>query len=125
MQILYHMYRLRRADIILTAILLVLSGALFFVRPSYGEASYVEVTSAGNGRETYPLAVDRIIEVEGTGNRIEIKDGSVRMTDTDCPDELCIRTGSISKSGQTIVCLPNRVTVRIVGEESGYDTIAR
>ncbi len=119
------MYRLRRADIILTAILLVLSGALFFVRPSYGEASYVEVTSAGNGRETYPLAVDRIIEVEGTGNRIEIKDGSVRMTDTDCPDELCIRTGSISKSGQTIVCLPNRVTVRIVGEESGYDTIAR
>ena len=46
------------------------------------------------------------------------------MTDADCPDKLCVKTGRISKTGETIVCLPHRVVVEIIGaaaDDSGVD----
>ncbi|MFR4337598.1 MAG: NusG domain II-containing protein [Lachnospira pectinoschiza] len=50
------------------------------------------------------------------------------MTDADCPDKLCVKTGMISKTGETIVCLPHRVVVEIIGaaaDDSGVDSIVR
>lgn len=43
----------------------------------------------------------------------------------DCPDKLCIHQGKISHTGETIACLPNRVTVRVIsGAASNVDSIA-
>ena len=52
----------------------------------------------------------------GTGLKgfIEISNGEVRMLEMDkkiCPDSICSNTGWISKKYQSIVCLPNRITV--------------
>ena len=56
----------------------------------------------------------------------EIKDGYVTMTEADCPDHLCMKQKRISKTGGTIVCLPNRVVLEIVSRESseGPDVVA-
>jgi hypothetical protein len=35
------------------------------------------------------------------------------MEYADCPDKLCIRQGIVSRSGERIVCLPNRVSITI------------
>lgn len=48
-------------------------------------------------------------------NSLIIENGSVRMLEASCPDQVCVHTGAIDKPGQTIVCLPNRVVIEISG----------
>lgn len=45
-------------------------------------------------------------------------DGYVWVKDSCCPNKLCVKTGKIHTQGQTIVCVPNRVVVRIVGADA-------
>ena len=81
------------------------------------EASQVRITVAGEEYGTYSLSEDQRIEINDT-NVCEIQDGEVHMTEADCPDQLCIHQGSIHIQGETIVCLPNRVTVEITGNDT-------
>lgn len=81
------------------------------------EASQVRITVAGEEYGTYSLSEDQRIEINDT-NVCEIRDGEVHMTEADCPDQLCIHQGSIHIQGETIVCLPNRVTVEITGNDT-------
>ena len=46
-------------------------------------------------------------------NVIEIAEGGVRMKEADCPDQICVSRGLIQKSGQSIVCLPHRLVIRL------------
>ena len=46
-----------------------------------------------------------------------IRDGNVWVEDSICPDHLCEKTGSIRKEGQVILCLPEKVALRIIPEE--------
>ena len=45
--------------------------------------------------------------------------------EADCPDKLCVSQGKISRSGQTIICLPNKTMVTIKGGKSEYDGVAQ
>ncbi|MDR2903705.1 MAG: NusG domain II-containing protein, partial [Clostridiales bacterium] len=59
-------------------------------------------------------------------NTVEIRDGAARMAKADCPDGLCLKQGQIRHTNETVVCLPNRVTVEIIGGERGaFDGIAQ
>jgi hypothetical protein len=49
-------------------------------------------------------------------NIIEIKNGEVRIIDADCPDKMCVKAYAISKLGQSLICLPHKLVVRIIGE---------
>ncbi|MFA5561958.1 MAG: NusG domain II-containing protein [Eubacteriales bacterium] len=71
---------------------------------------------------TYPLAEDRVIDIESGGYHLHlrIEAGTVRVTDTDCPNRLCQKVGTISRVGQVIVCVPAAVLVSIDGE-ADYD----
>jgi len=40
------------------------------------------------------------------------------VTDADCPDRLCVKQRAISKQGETIVCLPHRLIVKIEGGDA-------
>lgn len=53
-------------------------------------------------------------ETVDTGtNTVVIKDGVVYMSDASCKNQICVNTGKISKKGESIVCLPNKVIVEI------------
>ncbi len=56
---------------------------------------------------------------------LQIKDGAVRILKVSCPRKICQQMGWIKNSGEVIVCLPNRLIVR-VGEQTGgnWDAIA-
>jgi hypothetical protein len=47
-----------------------------------------------------------------------VEEGAVRVGQSSCPNHFCQRQGAISKSGEAVVCLPNRLLVRIVGPPS-------
>lgn len=66
----------------------------------------------------------REIDVDGH-NKVVIAGGEVWMESADCPDKLCVGQGRISRSGQTIICLPNKVMVTIKGGKSEYDGVAQ
>jgi hypothetical protein len=66
-----------------------------------------------------PLSKDQELEIPLTNgkNTLRIKDNAVSMKTADCPDQICVRHKPISRSGETIVCLPHKVVVEITGEE--------
>ncbi len=53
----------------------------------------------------------------------EIKNHQIRFLNVDCPDHLCEQFGFLSHPGQTAVCMPNRVSVTIVGRDAATDGI--
>lgn len=118
-------FGIKRGDLILAAALLILSAAsaviIAFLQPP---PEYVSVRE--NGLEICRLPLDRDCRYSiGSGNIIEISGGSVRMIYADCPNKICVRTGAISRGGQSIVCAPHRVTVTVTGgkNDQSYDAI--
>ena len=77
-----------------------------------------EVTVDGEFYGTYSLKKDQIVEIvvnEEVTNVLQIKNGKADMIKADCPDLLCVHQRAISNQNETIVCLPNKVVVEIVG----------
>ncbi len=76
----------------------------------------------------FSLNEDTVYEIngyEGGKNTLIIKDGEAYVVDSSCPDHLCEHMGKISKVGQSVICLPNRVVVEIADyKESEFDTIS-
>ena len=111
-------------DIILILAVLAVAAVLLIVARSHGEAgSYAVVMVRNDEIGRYSLAFDGIYAINDGKNTIEIRDGKVRMTEADCPNHLCVRQGWISFSGQSIVCLPNELSVTITGADGAADFI--
>ncbi len=51
------------------------------------------------------------------------EDGTVSMTEADCPDHLCVKQGKIKEFGESIVCLPNKVVLEITAENKKTESI--
>ncbi len=54
---------------------------------------------------------------EAEGMLFSVSDGAISVTQSSCGDHTCVRTGKISRKGQVIVCVPNKVTVTIESNE--------
>lgn len=63
--------------------------------------------------ETYELDVSGDIPV-----RLLIEPDGIRMLSSPCKDQICVHTGKIRASGETVVCLPAKVSVSITAQES-------
>ena len=115
-----------RLDIIVLASLLLLSIlTLLFVTLTKKEGASVEVTVDGEVVATYPLFVNGEYTLNGGTNVLVIEDGKAYLTYSSCPDHVCERTGKIRYSGETIVCLPNKLTVTVTGKtEDSVDFVS-
>ncbi len=116
---------IRRADIGVMLGCVLLAGGLLagYVQTASGSARQVEITVDGRPYAVYPLneikstkAVE--IQTEFGYNRVEITQEGARVTDADCPDKLDVRAGWITKPGQSLICLPNRLVVQLTGADS-------
>lgn len=122
--------KLRRTDYIFLFFLVCIGAiASFFIYwPQQTRGNYVKVQVDGNITASYPLSKDRRESIRtstGDTNTFTIKDGTVSMTDANCPDKICVHTRGISKNGETIVCLPHKVVLTIYNEseEAEIDAI--
>ena len=66
-------------------------------------------------RVALPAVRTTDVEVPGKDICIRIEGDRVWVLHSDCPDQICVRSGEIRTAGQTVVCLPNRVVVKITG----------
>lgn len=115
---------MKKYDLFLILIpLLAASVIFFFSRKSSGDTAVIYVDD-----ELYaeiPLSQDKEIDIFGK-NTVSVKDGEVFMKTAACPDKICVSHPPIKNSGSDIVCLPNKVVVKI--KESGKksaDAISR
>lgn len=111
---------IRKADIVLFFCLIFLGIlSIFIVRQISGNGDSVEITVNGSLYGVYPLSVDRTLEVstEFGKNVVVISENSVQITESDCPNHDCEGFGKIRTSGQTIICIPNRLVVAIVATD--------
>ncbi|WP_026528830.1 NusG domain II-containing protein [Butyrivibrio sp. VCD2006] len=114
--------------ILLLAVLLISFGLMSFNRISAQNGDIVEISVNGEVIKTFPLSVNRKYTIKGIEgeNKLIIKDNSCYMDSADCPDKLCVTQGVISKSGESIICLPHMVVVTIKGEDSDeVDSVAK
>lgn len=114
----------KRREILLLIGLLGLSGLSYVGVRQYQKATtknavaviYVEDREVGR----YPLSEDLTVTVagkDGGENVVEVKNQKVSIIKATCPDRICVHHQEISKNGETIVCLPNRVVVEVQSEK--------
>lgn len=111
---------IKRGDAAVIALLLLLSAVLMCLSVlGSDDGTLVRVCVDGEQTALLPLDSDAVYEVPGgCGNVVEIIGGRVHMLSAECPDESCVRQGFICRAGECIVCLPGRVTVTVLSEDS-------
>ncbi len=113
-----------RNDIILAAVILIIAVAgLLFVKFTKTQGNTVVVKI--DGKETVSFSLSENIRYEiKTGksneniNVLVIKDGKACITEADCPDGICKEYRPVSYAGETIVCLPHKVVIEIIGDNT-------
>ena len=118
------MKKKKTKELLLLFLLFLLCGALFAIRHfTASPKNNIKITVCGREQGIYDLSCDQIIRI-GETNVCEIRDGQVRMIEADCPDQLCVHQKAISRTGESIICLPNQVVVSVQGsKESELDGI--
>lgn len=119
-----------KRDILFLAALVVLgiSFTCWIFRPGPSGDSILEVRLNGKVEMQLPLNKNTdkwISNSHGTTNHFQIQDSKVKMIAADCHDQTCVSTRSISKPGETIVCLPHRLVLAIVKNTSQPDAVTR
>lgn len=113
-------------DIILLLVLaiagLCVTGGYRLLHRTTGDT--VTITVDGKAYRTLPLSVDTTLDIPGADggtNHLEIKNGHASITEADCPDKLCVHQTSIRHNGESLVCLPHKVIVKVTANASEDD----
>lgn len=116
---------MKKRDIILIASILVVAIALFLVvELTKEEGAGVVVKVDGVEVAEYSLSKNGTYPLNGGTNILVIENGKAYLSDANCPDKLCVHQGKISRTGEVITCLPNKLTVTVFGAEESVDLIS-
>ena len=105
--------------IALLAGILLICACFSFATMGGEAASRAQIVSNGQILRTVDLAIDQefTVETEGGYNIVTVRDGNIAVTEASCPDHYCMARG-FCNSGAQIVCLPNRLVLKFVGEQT-------
>lgn len=94
-------------------------------------AAKLQIRQGDNIVGTYTLNQNRTIHVQGPlGESIiqisipgKNQEGNVRFVQSPCHGQYCVHQGWLKHAGQIAVCLPNQVSIELIGEKKPYDTL--
>ena len=115
----------RFADGILLVLLILLTAFSPRFLPASTEGELLIVKTPGSMTEI-PLNVDGRHPVSGPLGTafLVVQKGRAHLENAPCPLKICEAMGYIDRSGEVIVCLPNRIVVRVSGPEE-VDAVSR
>ena len=98
---------------------------LLAARAPQSGALTVVVSADGQKLDRLPLAQFGTHTYANNGYTLTVTaaGGAVSVTQSDCPGQDCVHSGAVSRAGQSIVCLPARIVVELVGAADGYDLV--
>ena len=98
------------ADVFLIGFLLIAAiGSLLFLRFSPGEINLSRVT------EPYLLDMGQTV--------LSVEPGRICFVQAHCEDRLCIKHGWLSKSGETMACVPAKTVISLKSQKNGPDAV--
>ena len=106
----------RSGDLIAVALLLAVAGvlALAFGRTEGATAEIlcdkeiVATVRLSDVKTPYDITLEN-------GVTVTVSPGAVCFSHSDCPNQLCVRAGQLTKAGQSAACIPNRTLIRVKG----------
>lgn len=116
----------QKGDILAVVLVIALAVAtvFFFLPDGKTDASVAEIYQDGQRIMILDLSKDQTVSVDGRyHNTVTVSGGKVAITASDCPGEDCVHSGAIHTPGRSIVCLPNAVEVRVVGQSADVDFV--
>ena len=117
---------MKRNKILMAIIIFIFAVSLIFCVVILLKPKSNFVTIKQNGKVIYSFDLSKEedktfeIEYEGRKNICEIKDHKIHVSDADCPDKVCVKTGWL-KNGVPIVCLPNKLVIEF--SDSDVDNV--
>lgn len=109
--------KIRVWEILIICIIVILSVFLFLlfkILGHDGKTAVITIDSEVINTINLETEKDMILKLKGHENIIiEVKDGKIRVLSSDCPDKICVKRGFISKAGESIICLPNKLIIEI------------
>lgn len=111
--------------IIITIILILIFGISYFI------IDYISRNNASTIAEIYQNSkLIRVVDLskedtftittqDGSYNTIHINlDGEIAIIESSCPNKTCVHTGYTKTPSKPIICLPNKLEIRIVLEDN-------
>ncbi len=118
--------------IVIATLLVAVTWSAFYLIPKNADTLMLVIKVDGEEVARHPaqsLTMEQIVvTVKGGDAVIEYGQGRARImpnTREFCPDGICWKTGWISHAGQSAVCVPNHMTVTLVGSSSDVDSVVR
>lgn len=113
------MKRLTPGDAALLVVLTACTVGSFFARDLFASHGFIVLVELRN-IAVYKgnLSEERKVTIRGAYGdvRIQIHDGRVAVVYAECPNKVCVRTGWRQLAGESIICVPNRLVIRILGD---------
>jgi len=111
---------MKKRDLILIFTVFLFAGAVWIGALLFysGKGGTLRISVDGYEYGVYDLTLNQEIRIEDT-NICQIENGLVSMTYGDCPDKICVHSLPISKNGQTIICMPNRIMLEVTKSDPG------
>ena len=118
--------------IVVLAVIALAAAAALSVWQSGPESSVLTAVVSANGQE-----IDRFVPADleneprtyahnGYTLTVAAEGDGLRVSEADCPTQDCVHTGTISRGGQSIVCLPARIIIQLTGGQAdpgGVDVV--
>ena len=98
------------------------SVVIVVIRATQPAGQMVEIIQDGTTLYTFDLSkaknqTVRIDAPDGGYNIVTIQDGTIFMSEANCPDQICVHTGILRSENVPIVCLPHKVIIHFADGE--------
>lgn len=117
------MNKIKKADILVIFIIVLTSFFIYFFTnklPKDHENSSKKVVITVDGKIFKEVSLNKDTDIrinsQYGNNVVHIENGEVQMFESDCKDKICMKMGKIGLNGDSIICLPNRLMVKIVDD---------
>ena len=107
--------------IVALAVIALAAAAALTVWQSRPESGALTAVVSANGQEIDRFAPAELLDApraysyNGVTLTVAADGNGLRVTSSDCPTQDCVHTGTISRGGQSIVCLPARIVIQLTG----------
>ena len=126
------MEKIKKADILVIILIVIASFLIYFFtnklpKEDVNISKKVVITVDGKIYKEVPLTKNTYEKIDINTvygkNEVIIEKGEVHMHESNCQDKICMKMGKISIHGDSIICLPNRVMVKIVSDKKNHDSL--
>ncbi len=118
-----------KKDILIILLLILISLGIYLFNSKFSEkGNEAEVMVDGKLFGRYTLDENGKYEIYNgdSYNILVIKDGTAKISEASCKNQICVNHNAISKNNESIICIPNKIVVKIISEnDDNIDDVAR